>query len=57
MWGITSLLSKEQGLKVQVSAVYCVSGIRCAQDARALVSRVKVVFSEDSESRWGLNRG
>ncbi len=51
MWGIASLLSKEQELKVQVSVVYCVSDIRCAQDAKALVSRVKVVFSEDSGSR------
>ncbi len=57
VWGIASLLSKEQGLKVQVSVVYCSSGIRCAQDAKALVSRAKVIFSLDSGSRWGLNRG
>ena len=51
VWGITSLLSKEQGLEVQVSVVYCSFGIRCAQDAKALVSREKVAFSEDSGSR------
>ena len=39
VWGIASLLSKEQGLKVQVSAVYCVSVIRYAQEAKGLVSR------------------
>ena len=51
VWGIASLLSKEQGLKVQVSVVYCSSDIRCAQDAKALVSRVMLCFSEDSGYR------
>ena len=44
VWGIASLLSKEQGLKVQVSVVYCSSDIRCAQDTKALVSRVMLCF-------------
>ncbi len=39
VWGIACLLSKEQGLEVQVSVVYCISDIRCAQDAKAVVSR------------------
>ena len=51
VWGIASLLSKEQGLNFQVSVVYCVSDISCAQDAKALVSRVRVVFSGDIGSR------
>ena len=39
VWGISLLLSKEQGLWSLVSVVYCISVVRCAQDAKALVSR------------------
>ncbi len=39
VWGISLLLSKEQGLWIQVSVVYCISIFRCAQDTKALVSR------------------
>ncbi len=46
VWGIASLLSKEQGLKVQVSVVYCSSNIRWAQDEKALVSSLMLCFSE-----------
>ena len=37
--GISWLLSKEQGLRVQVSVVYCSYMLRCSQDTKALVSR------------------
>ncbi len=54
VWGIASLLSKEQGLKAQVSVVYCSSDIKCAQDTKALVSRVMLCFLW---GQWGTGEG
>ncbi len=52
---IASLLSKERGLKVQVSVIYCISDIRYVQDAKALVSRGDVMLLSSVGHR--LNRG
>ena len=57
MWGISYLLSKEQGLEVQGSVVYYISGIRCGQDAKALVSRGDAMLLRSLGYRWWLNRG